>query len=351
MKRLLVGALSFACCMGANMSVAQQSAVWCVGESTKVKPGDAPQDRNLTWNGATKTVTLGSARNEYVAFQIAIRSVQDELKDVTVVAGDLKGPGTAVIPAANVDLFVEHYLNVKVTSRGDPEHINPGATAGEHPTQMVPFQAKKYGAPFAVGAGRNQPVWADIYVPEDAKPGDYTGTFQAKAGAKVISEIKVALTVWKFMLPQETHFRTYLYTGPENLRWGHHLTVNWDDPSVVPLYDAYFQMAHQHRLNFHPLGGTGLEEVLVKYYKYYDGSAFTNRVGKVSAKTSPVSPRRGRASRILRIRRERLRPPARRRRSRRPSSVTSGTSRIRPPISPNPSSAANGCTTRSAKSC
>ncbi len=272
---LMIGALA----MSVNLAVAQPS-VWCVGESTKVKPGDAPQDKNLTWNGATKTVTLGSARNEYVAFQIAIRSAQEELKDVTVVAGDLKGPGAAVIPAANVDLFVEHYLNVKVTSRSSPKDIFPGVTAGEHPTQMVPFAAKKYGAPFAIGAGRNQPVWADIYVPEDAKPGDYTGIFRVKAGETVVAEIKVALTVWNFTLPNETHFRTYLYTGPENLRWGHHLTVSLDDPSVAPLFDAYFQMAHQHRLNFNPAGGNGLDEVLVQFYKYYNGSAFTNRVGK-----------------------------------------------------------------------
>ena len=71
-----------------------------------------------------------------------------------------------------------------------------------------------------------------------------------------------ALTVWKFTLPHETHFRSYLYTGPENLRWGHHKSVSWDDPSMMPLYDAYFQMAHQHRLNFLPLAGNGIDEVL-----------------------------------------------------------------------------------------
>ena len=270
------------CAFGLGMSVAlaQSPAVWCVGESTKVKPGDAPQERNLTWNGATKTVTLGSARNEYVAFQVAIRSAQDALKDVTVVAGALKGSGAAIIPASNVELFVEHYLNVTTTSRSDPKNIFPGTTAGEHPTQMVPFSAKKYGAPFAIGAGRNQPVWVDLYVPEDAQPGSYTGTFQVKAGATVLSGIQVALTVWKFNLPNETHFRSFLYTGPENLRWGHHLKASWDDPSVMSLYDAYFQMAHQHRLNFHPAGGNGQEETLALFYNYYNGSAFKSRVGK-----------------------------------------------------------------------
>lgn len=277
MKCLAVCALWFGICVSVG---AQQSRIWCVGESTKVKPGDQLQENNLTWNGASKTVTLGSARNEYVAFQIVIRSSQDELKDVTVVAGDLKGPGAAVIPVGNIDLFLEHYLNVKVTSRSDPGNIFRGVTPGEHPTQMVPFNARKYGAPFVIGSGRNQPVWVDIYVPEDAVPGTYNGTFKVKIGEKVTSEIKVALTVWKFMLPHETHFRTFLYTGPENLRWGHHLTAGWDDPSQGPLYDAYFQMAHQHRLNFQPTGGSGFDEVFVRFYKYYDGSAFKDRVGK-----------------------------------------------------------------------
>jgi hypothetical protein len=266
--------------LAVNTAVAQSPEVWCVGESTKVKPGDPPQERNLTWNGATKTVTLGSARNEYVAFQIAIRGAQEGGADITVVADDLKGAGSAVIPRANVDLFVEHYLTVKTTSRSDPKNIFPGMTAGEHPTQMVPFQAKKYGAPFTLGAGRNQPVWVDIYVPEEAAPGDYKGTFKVLAGKKVVSEITVALTVWSFTLPHETHFRSFLYTGPENLRWGHHLTSGWDEPSMAPLFDAYFQMAHQHRLNFHPTAGSGLEEVLVKFHQYYDGSAFKDRVGK-----------------------------------------------------------------------
>ena len=259
---------------------AQHPRVWCVGESSKVKPGDPPQEKNLTWDGATKTVTLGSARNEYVAFQVVIHGGQEGLKDVTVVAGGLKGSKGALIPAGNMDLFLEHYLNVTVTSRSDPKHIFRGVTPGEHPVQMVPFNARKFGAPFMVGAGRNQPVWVDVYVPEEAAPGDYAGTFKVKIGGEEASEVKVALTVWTFTLPHETHFRTFLYTGPENLRWGHHLTVGADDLSLGPLYDAYFQMAHQHRLNFHPTGGSGLEEVLGRFYKYYDGSAFTNRVGK-----------------------------------------------------------------------
>lgn len=266
--------------LAGNCAAGQSLAVWCVGESAKIRPDTTPQQSNLTWNAGTRTVTLGSARNEYVAFQIAVRSLNDALRDVTVVTADLKGPGSAVIPAGNIDLFVEHYLNVTVSSRSGTEGLLKHCTPGEHPTQMVPFRARKYGAPFTVGAGRNQPVWVDVYVPADTAPGVYNGIVKVTIGAEVAAEIKVALTVWNFSLPHETHFRTYLYTGPENLRWGHRLPGDMNDPAWHALEDRYFQMAHQHRLNFHPCAGSGLEEVLVRYRKYYDGTGFRERVGR-----------------------------------------------------------------------
>lgn len=277
-QRTLIGVVLLAV---ATMSAAASSlTVWCVGESTKVKPGDPPQVKNLTWDGNAGVVTIGSARNEYVAFQVAVRSSEAEIAGVTVTASDLTGPGGAVIPASNIDLFVEHYLNVRITSRANPRNIFKGMSAGEHPTQMVPFSAGKYGAPFTIGAGRNQPVWVDIYVPEKAVPGLYSGVFRVEVGGKTVSEIKVALTVWSFILPHETHFLTYLYTGPENLRWAHRLPNDMNDPAWAPIEDRYFQMAHQHRLNFHPIAGSGLRETFQRYYPYYDGSGFRERVGR-----------------------------------------------------------------------
>ena len=275
--------LAFMCAAFTSAALAQNSPViWCAGESTKVKPTDAPQDKNIVWDAASRKATLGSARNEYVAFQIAIKAQADDLQGVTIVPQELKGPGGAVIPLANIDLFVEHYLNVAVSSRGsgEPKDIFPQCTPGEHPGQMVPFDAKKFGAPFPIWAARNQPVWVDVYVPEDASPGVYSSTFKVKAGELPLGDVNVELTVWNFTLPQETHFRSFLYTGPENLRWGHHLPPDLDTPAFLALEDRYYQMAHQHRLNFHPSAGDVVNEIGKRYAKYYDGSAFTERVGK-----------------------------------------------------------------------
>ncbi|MCY3020056.1 MAG: DUF4091 domain-containing protein [Planctomycetota bacterium] len=279
MHRLL---LILVICAALPAHAAAASAVWCVGESTKVRPGDQPQDKTAVWDGAAKTVSLGSAKNEYVAFQIAVRALEGNLQDVTVVPADLKGANGATIPVATMDLFVEHYLDVKVSSRGGgaPKDIIPHCTAGEHPAQMVPFSAKRYGAPFAVAAGRNQPVWVDIYVPEDAAAGKYTGAFSVTAGPATLAELKVELTVWNFALPHETHFRSFLYTGPENLAWGHHIPRELDAPAFIAIEERYFQMAHQHRLNFNPSAGGIVNEIGKRYAAYFDGTGFKERVGK-----------------------------------------------------------------------
>ncbi len=269
----------------------EMGTVWCVGDSVKVHPNDPPQNQNTAWDGPTHTLTLYSAKNEYVAFQIIVQASEAALNDVTVIPADFQEAQAAVIPKANIDLFVEHYLNVTVSSREDANKLFPFCTPGEHPTQIVPFQATKYGAPFPVGPKRNQPVWVDVYVPADAVAGDYQSTFLVKAGTTILSEIHAHLKVWNFALPEQTHFRSFLYTGPENLRWGHRLGGDMNTPDWIALEDAYFQMAHQHRLNFHPSTGDIINEIGQRYAKYYDGSGFTQRVGKgVGQNTVCMSP-------------------------------------------------------------
>lgn len=291
---LFIAWIGFPRMAAADTAPAAPATVWCVGESQKVFPADAPQTQNLVWNAAAKTVTLGSARNEYVAFQIAVKAGATPLQKISVTPADLVGPAAgdtvAKISAANIDLFVEHYLNVRVSSRIDGNNLMKGCTPGEHPTQLVPFNAKKFGAPFDIAAGRNQPVWVDIYVPDNQRPGDYTAVFQVTADGKPIAVVNVKLTVWNFTLPHETHFHSFLYTGPEQLRWGFHTGGDWQSEKFLAIEDQFFQMAHQHRLNFNPSAGDVVSEMDTRYRKYFDGSAFKDRVGKgVGQNVAPMT--------------------------------------------------------------
>lgn len=259
---------------------------WCTGDSQKVKPYENIEEKNFFWDGKGKTVKLYSAKNEYAAFQIVIKAKDEKLSGVNVAAEDFKNK-EETISRDNIELFREHYLKVTIPSSIDGKPVED-VQVGEYSTQMVPFYAPKGGAPFDIEKNRNQPVWVDVYIPEDTKPGDYESIFTISINNKEPIKIKVLLKVWDFVLPHQTHLRTYIYYGSEQLRWA----FGYNDSShhnFRKLEDKFFQMARQHRLNLCPnieIDWGWDEQRLEKYWHergrgiYIDGSAYTAGVGK-----------------------------------------------------------------------
>jgi hypothetical protein len=253
--------------------------VWACGESLKVAPNLAPQARNSVWTEAGSLVRLHGGRQEYVAFQVVVRGGDAPLENVEVRLTPLRSAGGKELAPDNVDLFRQHYLRVTVPSQNDGVVLLPEAGTGEYPVQMVPLRAPDPGTRFTVPARRNQPVWVDLYVPENQPAGEYQGEAQVLADGKTLETLKVKLTVWGFTLPRETHLKTYLPTGPEKLRWGFGLRPD-QDSELRALEDRFFQMAHQHRLNFNPSADDDPEgEWGGRYRGYLDGSAFRERAG------------------------------------------------------------------------
>src|SRR3569833_2824887 len=243
--------------------------VWAAGESRKVAPDAAPDTRNSVWSGADRRVRLYGGRQEYVGFQVVVRAGRQPLSDVQVHLSSLRSADGAELAVANEDLFLEHYLRVTVPSQNGNDDPVPQNATGEFPTQMVPLRGKN--ASFPVGAGRNQPVWADLYVPENQKPGDYRGEAVVTSAGQELARLPVELTVWRFTLPRETHLRTAVPTEIEQLRWGFGLKPD-QEGEVAALTDRFFQMAHQHRLSFQP--GEEDDATLEwggHYRKYLDG--------------------------------------------------------------------------------
>jgi hypothetical protein len=252
-------------------------AVWAVGENVKVSPGAAPQERNSVWDAGERRVRVYGAGQEYVGFQVVVRAGSEPLRDVEVRVSPLRSADGKEIGAGNIDLFRQHYLKVTVPSRHDNDTLVPEGGAGEYPVQMVPLRGAN--ARMAVPAGRTQPVWVDVYVPENQPAGDYRGRAEVLAGGKTVADLEVLLTVWPFSLPRETHLKTFLATGPENLRWAFGLRPE-QDRELRALEDRFFQMAHQHRLNFQPSQEEDFEaEWGDRYGAYLDGTAFKERAG------------------------------------------------------------------------
>ena len=178
--------------------------VWTVTECARVLRSAPP--------GVESSVELHAARNEWESFQVLLRS-DAPVEGVSLVAGDLTGPGGAALEAADARLFRQHQLELTVAS-----YRNDAFEADWYPDPLIPFRhpatrepltgARLTAAPFALPAGQTHGFWVDVFVPADARPGVYGGVYRVTAAGREAIQIPVQLTVWDFALPRVSAYRT-----------------------------------------------------------------------------------------------------------------------------------------------
>jgi hypothetical protein len=117
------------------------------------------------WNRPAPTeACIEAARNEVEGVQVIVPAgATSDLRGATVQTGELTGPGGAAIPASCVTWNVVGYVQTE----------KPNVCAWPDP--LLPDRT------FDVGAGRVQPVWVNVRVPETTPPGVYRGTLRVVA--------------------------------------------------------------------------------------------------------------------------------------------------------------------------
>lgn len=172
--------------------------------------------------GKAKNVALAAARNEWESFQVLLRA-DAPVKGVNVEPDDLKGPGGAVIRAADAVLYRQHQLELTL-----PSYRNDNFKPGWYPDPLIPFRhpltkqpiskARFKAVPFDLPANETHRFWVDVFVPADAKPGKYRGTYRVTAEGSNAAKIAVELTVWDFELPRVSTLQTALGSPAERMR-------------------------------------------------------------------------------------------------------------------------------------
>jgi hypothetical protein len=284
----------------APLALPQDSGVrlWAVGDGVRVSPttgrllesrpdihkdypvGDA-RTGNRVWDAASKTVSVKCARNEFCAFQVVIETAQPK-DGVDVKLPALTHASGVKLEGRNVAIFKEWYVQVRRPSTGyEKSSLGPEWYADA----LMPYRPARLqsGFPFSIPdlynnipGQKNHAVWVDVFVPYErgaAPPGRYSGEVEVTwKGGK--DSVKVALDVWDFALPHETHLPGDIWNG--SMREMH------PDDEL-----KYYQLSRQHR--FLPLiyayrpkltvTGTKVEldwtEFDKRLAKYLDGSAFT----------------------------------------------------------------------------
>jgi hypothetical protein len=221
-------------------SVAAVSPVWVIPDGTKVNPvtgnaleepgidyAGAPagswRDANPAWDGAARTVRLAGIRGEWVAFQIVVEHRGAGAGIWKVVPGALSGPAGGVIPAAAVRLSRLKYIRI-----GNAWYADPMVPLKSGDSVRVP--ADDHAFPDQT----NQAVYAELHIPESARPGAYKGSIEVRPGNGPPVAITVAVDVAPAVMPREAHFtwsmNAYSTPGPKAER-------------------AYYALAHDHRTN------------------------------------------------------------------------------------------------------
>jgi hypothetical protein len=241
-------------------------------------------EANPVWSGAQRIVSLAALRGEWTSFQLVCRNLQRTVT-WTIATADLHGPGQAVIPAATVRLARTWYQKVG---------------AGERAWYADPLLELAAGEPFTVPDARNavpgqtcQTVHAELFVPKDAVPGDYSGQLQVATGDGPALPVSLHLHVGTATIPETTAFTLSMnaYNSPAS-GFGE---VGSD--AFLAAERSFYRMAHEHRTTLAvlgyshsgthqagvawPLAGEGAAMKAAdwsawdrRYGAYFDGSAF-----------------------------------------------------------------------------
>ena len=163
-------------------------------------------------------VLLSGARNETVAFQVIMQTerVRAGVNDVNVkFTGVSKGDETIDNSKAsdpgNLYAYVGRYIQLYRTRYllYDKKGHHGASSAYKQvlgkwvPEIQIPFEAKWGGAPFSIFPGKVQAVWVDIYIPQNAEAGLYTGRVEVQIAGRTVKTLPVELTVHDFALPNE----------------------------------------------------------------------------------------------------------------------------------------------------
>ena len=215
-------------------------ALWWCEAAWKV-----PRQRALP-EAVSQAVRLEAARHDYEAAQVILRPESD-LRGLTARASDLVGPGSARIPADQIEVLRVYYHFV------------------QHPTDATgvrdwwPDALPPLDEPLDLAAGRNQPLWLLVYVPPEAAAGDYRGTLQLAAEG-FTAEVPVQLRVWDFTLPTRNHLETAFGLNAGTIWRYHGLTDQADRRKVLEMYLESFAA---HRIS--PYDPTPLDPIRVRF--------------------------------------------------------------------------------------
>ncbi len=254
-------------------------SVWAVPETLKIDPRTGEliekddfaghRSRNSVWSASSATVRLTGARNEFLGFHLAVESKQ---------------PLAGIEARVSKPLFAESRMPVVFKDTGAVQLYREWAVADQpkrgirewYTDALVPL-----AGPFDLPSKDNpvpdqtvQPIFVDVYIPHDAKPGVHRGELLVRASG---TERRVALQVevLPLSLPDKLNFIVDLNCY-SSVHSGY--PVKRGTPEYRKLEQAYHRMAHLHRTNLDVLGYSHVGTTVIDHAPPLSGEGAATRV-------------------------------------------------------------------------
>lgn len=168
---------------------------------------------------AIGTLRLKAWKGERVNAQ-AVLWTQKELEGAEIAVSELKN-GSSVIPASAVNTYFVRYVMTDELNKDGSGGCGPRENKAEWDSSMV-ADVLDIVRVREVQARSTQPVWLNVWVPADARPGKYKGTLTVSG--KNFEAMKLPFEI-------EVVNRTL----PEPQKWAFHLDL-WQNPYAVARY-------------------------------------------------------------------------------------------------------------------
>lgn len=202
----------------------------------------------------------------------ALVSTRTDLEGATLAVSDLKS-GSSVIPSSAIDANFVRYVLADIVSKGKSA-CGYRTDKAEWDSMLVADVIDSAG-PRNIRAYTNQPVWLNIWVPQDAKAGRYTGTLTLSGSNFKSLTLPIEVTVLNRTLP-----------APE--KWAFHLDL-WQNPYAVARYYQVPLWSREHFDAMRPLmkklAGAGQKMITATImHKPWNGQTedpFDSMIGKM----------------------------------------------------------------------
>ena len=188
---------------------------------------DEPSDRPRA-----ERLVIEAARNEVEGIQLVVAPPgKEDLRGVTVEITDLAGGAGVKIPKANVTWNLVGYVETE-----KPNY--PVRKVGWWPDPLLSDRR------FDVKAGQVQPVWINVRVPADAKPGTYHGNVVVRLPEGQWYSVPLEVHVWSFAIPKQQHLETCFPLRPGEFQQFYKLKK-----LPIEMYEEWIDFCLSHRIS------------------------------------------------------------------------------------------------------